>query len=88
MNHDVDVAEIENEDGIITVIAPQTEFYKAKTALTEAFGDINFEMEEISFVPQTHTDISGEDVQMMEKFIDMLNDCDDVQEVYHNAIMN
>ena len=66
MNHDVDVAEIENEDGIITVIAPQTEFYKAKTALTEAFGDINFEMEEISFVPQTHTDISGEDVQMME----------------------
>jgi YebC/PmpR family DNA-binding regulatory protein len=87
MEQDVDVAEIENEDGIITVIVPHTEFYKAKTALTEAFGDLQFEIEEISFVPQTHTDIAGEDAQMMEKFLDMLNDCDDVQEVYHNAVM-
>ncbi|HAX29549.1 MAG TPA: YebC/PmpR family DNA-binding transcriptional regulator, partial [Alteromonas macleodii] len=23
---------------------------------------------------------------MFEKFMDMLNDCDDVQDVYHNAI--
>jgi YebC/PmpR family DNA-binding regulatory protein len=87
MNHDVDVAEIENDDGIITVLAPHTEFYKAKTALAEAFGDITMEMEEISFVPQTQVEISGDDVQMLDKFIDMLNDCDDVQEVYHNAVM-
>lgn len=85
MEHDVDVADIENEDGIITVLAPQTEFYKAKTALTDAFGEINFEIEEITFIPQTQTEISGEDVEMFNKLLDMLNDCDDVQEVYHNA---
>jgi YebC/PmpR family DNA-binding regulatory protein len=88
MNHDVDVAEIENEDGMITVLVPNTEFFKTKTALAESFGDIHMEMEEISFVPQLYTDISGEDVQVMEKFINMLNECDDVQEVYHNAVMN
>jgi YebC/PmpR family DNA-binding regulatory protein len=88
MNQDVDVAELENENGIITVLVPHTEFYKAKTALAEAFGDIPMEMEEISFVPQLYTSISGEDVQTMEKFINMLNECDDVQEVYHNAEMN
>jgi YebC/PmpR family DNA-binding regulatory protein len=85
MAHDVDVADIENEDGIITVIAPHTEFYKAKSALTEAFGDLHTEIEEITFVPQTHTEISGEDAQLFEKLLNMLDDCDDVQEVYHNA---
>ncbi len=85
MEHDVDVAEIENEDGMITVLAPQTEFAKTKAALTEAFGDVSFEIEEITFIPQTQTAISGEDVELFEKLLDLLNDCDDVQEVYHNA---
>ena len=85
VEHDVDVADIENEDGIITVITPHTEFFKTKTALSEAFNDIHLEIEEITFVPQTHTEVSGEDAQMFEKLLDMLNDCDDVQEVYHNA---
>lgn len=85
MEHDVDVADIENEDGIITVITPHTEFFKTKTALAEAFNDIHMEIEEITFVPQTHTEVSGDDAQMFEKLLDMLNECDDVQEVYHNA---
>lgn len=85
MENDVDVADIENEDGIITVLAPQTDFFKTKTALTEAFGEIDFEVEEITFIPQTHTELSGEDAEVFEKFVDMLNDCDDVQEVYHNV---
>ncbi len=85
MEHDVDVADIENEDGIITVITPHTEFFKTKTALSEAFNDIHMEIEEITFVPQTHTEVSGDDAQMFEKLLDMLNECDDVQEVYHNA---
>lgn len=85
MAQDVDVADIENEDGIITVICPHTEFYKAKTALSEAFPNLQMELEEITFIPQTQTEISGEDVQLFEKLLDMLNDCDDVQDVYHNA---
>lgn len=85
VEHDVDVADIENDDGMLTVIAPNTEFFKTKTALTEAFGEIEFEIEEITFVPQTHTSVSGEDKELFDKLVDMLNDCDDVQEVYHNA---
>jgi len=80
-----DVADIENEDGVITVIAPQTEFFKTKTALAKAFTDISLEVEEITFVPQTYTELGAEDTEQLDKFLDLLNDCDDVQEVYHNA---
>ncbi|MBT1062777.1 YebC/PmpR family DNA-binding transcriptional regulator [Bowmanella sp. Y26] len=85
MMADADVTDVEVEDGMVTVFAPHTEFYKVKTALSEAFDDIEFETEEITFVPQTTTKVSGDDVAMFEKFMTMLNDCDDVQDIYHNA---
>jgi len=87
MEADVDVTDVEVEDGKTTVYAPHTEFYAVKTALTEAMAEIKFDAEEISFIPQTHVDISEDDLPMFEKFMDMLNDCDDVQDVYHNAVL-
>jgi len=87
MEADVDVTDIENEDGRITVFAPHTEYFKAKSALSDAFGEIDFDVDEIQFLPQTTTPISGEDKEMFEKFMDMLNDLDDVQNVYHNAAL-
>lgn len=84
---DVDVSDVEAEQGQVTVFAPANEFNKAKSALLEAFPDRELEVEEITFVPQTHTEISAEDLPMFEKFMSMLNDCDDVQDIYHNAIL-
>ena len=85
MMADVDVTDIESEDGKITVFAPASEFFKVKTVLTEENPDIEFDVEEISFVPQTQAPVEGDDVAVFEKFMAMLDDCDDVQEVYHNA---
>ena len=85
MMEDVDVTDVELEDGVITVFAPNTEFFKTKTALNSSFPDLTLDVEEITFVPQTHTPVAGEDAEKFQKFLDMLDDCDDVQQVYHNA---
>lgn len=86
MMAEVDVSDIECEDGKISVFAPHTDFFKAKQALVDHFGDIDFDVEEIQFIPQTTTQIGGEDAEQFEKFLDMLNDLDDVQNVYHNVV--
>jgi len=85
MEADVDVADIESEDGIITVLAPHTEYNKMRTAMLEVMPGLEFDIEEITFVPQAMTQLTAEDIEVFEKFMDMLNDCDDVQDVYHNA---
>ena len=85
MEADVDVTDIESDAGVITVFAPHTEYAKAKQALTNAFGEIDFDVDEIQFIPQNTTPITGDDIEMFEKFLDMANDLDDVQNVYHNA---
>ncbi len=84
---DVDVSDVECEDGQVTVFAPAAEFNNARQAILAANPETEFEVEEISFVPQTRTEIPADDVPNFEKFMNMLNDCDDVQDIYHNAIL-
>jgi YebC/PmpR family DNA-binding regulatory protein len=87
MEADIDVTDVESEDGVITVFAPHTEYFKTRTALTENNPELEFEVDEITFVPQTETIVCGDDVEVFDKFMDMLEDCDDVQDVYHNAVV-
>ena len=82
---DVDVTDIESDDGKITVFTPPADYFKAKQALTTSFGEIDFDVDEIQFLPKSTTVISGDDLVLFEKFLDMLDDLDDVQNVYHDA---
>ncbi|MEY4718064.1 MAG: hypothetical protein RL563_682 [Pseudomonadota bacterium] len=85
LSADVDVTDVENDAGKITVFTPQADYFKARQALMEAFGDLDFEVDEIQFLPKGVTPISGDDVVLFEKFLDLLNELDDVQNVYHDA---
>jgi YebC/PmpR family DNA-binding regulatory protein len=86
MMAEVDVTDIECEDGKITVFAPNTDYGKAKTALTELLGDdAEFDVDEIQFVPQTTTTISADEQEILDKMVDMLTDLEDVQNVFHNV---
>jgi YebC/PmpR family DNA-binding regulatory protein len=87
LSADVDVDDLESKDGQLTLFAPAGEFYKAKQALLEAFPGIELEVQEITFIPQSSTTIGADDLPAFEKFIHLLNECEDVQEIYHNAIV-
>lgn len=82
---DVNVDEIESKEGRLTIFAPPAEFYKAKTALLQAFPGTELEVQEIAFLPQATKTLGGEDLATFQKLLAMLNDCDDVQEIYHNV---
>ena len=82
---DVDVTDVENEDGKITVFTPPADYAGAKQALLDTFNGLDFETDEIQFLPKGSTAITGDDLPLFEKFLDMLNDLDDVQNVYHDA---
>ncbi len=85
MEADVDVTDVEFEDGQVTVFAPHTEYAAARQALTSAFENIDFDADEIQFLPHVTTTISEDDQPMFERLMDMLNDLDDVQRIYHNV---
>ena len=84
---DIAVDEVESKDGGMTVFVPPAEFYKAKTALLGAFPGLELDVQEITFLPQATKTLTPEDLALFERLQAMLNDCDDVQEIYHNVAL-
>jgi transcriptional/translational regulatory protein YebC/TACO1 len=85
LSADVDVTDIESDNGKVTVFTLPADYFKAKQALSDSLGEIDFEVDEIQFLPKSVTKIIGDDIVLFEKFLDMLSDLDDVQNVYHDA---
>lgn len=82
---EVDVGEFENDDECITVFVPQTEYFKAKQALLDAFSEINFDLDEIQFVPQNTAPLDDASAEDFARFYAMVDNLDDVQRIYHNV---
>lgn len=75
-----------HEDGSIEVLSAPGDFETVKNAL-ECAG-LNAEMAEVTMRADTPVELSGDDAVRMQKLLDVLEDLDDVQEVYHNAELN
>lgn len=83
---DCDVQDIENEDGIITIYAPNTEYAKIRDALQEAMPDIDLTVDTIAWMPKNYVQLeSDKEKEQFNRMLEMLEDDDDVQEVYHNV---
>jgi len=76
---------IAGDDGSIEVLTPPTEFETVKNAL-EAAG-LRAEFAEVTMRAENPVEIGGEDAQRMQKLLDVIEELDDVQDVYHNAEM-
>ena len=82
---DVDVREVNEDEGLIEVIVEPTAFGKAKDALDE-LGIKEFEEAEIAYLPNEYIEITDpEDRRKFDELCDMLDELQDVQNVYHNV---
>ena len=72
-----------DEDGAIEVLAGPSEFEQVRNALDAA--GLKPEVAEITMRPENTIPLSGDEATRMQKLLDMLEDLDDVQDVFHNA---
>ena len=77
---------VTDDDGAIEVLTAVGDFEAVKNAL-EAAG-LQPEVAEVTMRPENTVEIAGEDAAKMQKLLDVLEDLDDVQEVYHNAALS
>ena len=74
---------ITDDDGAIEVLTAYADFEAVKHAL-EASG-LKPEVAEVTMRPENTIELAGDDAMKMQKILDVLEDLDDVQNVYHNA---
>ena len=77
---------ITHDDGAIEVLTPYTDFETVKNAL-EAAG-LKPEMAEVTMRADNMIDMTGGDAASMQKLLDVLEDLDDTQNVFHNAAIS
>jgi YebC/PmpR family DNA-binding regulatory protein len=76
---------ITHEDGAIEVLTPYTAFEAVRNAL-EAAG-LKPEIAEVTMRADNTIELTGDDARKMQKLLDVLEDLDDTQDVFHNAAL-
>ena len=76
---------VAGDDGSIEVLTAPPDFEAVKAALEKA--GLVAEIAEVTMRPESVVALAGEDAQRMQKLIDVIEDLDDVQALFHNAEM-
>ena len=76
---------ITGDDGAIEVLTAYPDFESVKAAL-EAAGLVA-EVAGVTMRADNTVELTGEDAERMQKLLDVLEDLDDTQEIYHNAAL-
>jgi YebC/PmpR family DNA-binding regulatory protein len=77
---------IADDEGAIEVLTPYTELEAVKNAL-EAAG-LKPEIAEVTMRADNTIELAGDDAQKMQRLLDVLEDLDDTQDVFHNAAIS
>ena len=85
IENDVDFVDIEEDEGSVLIYGNPTDLYKIKEAITKVLPSVDFEVDEISMLPKERMTLTGEDLDEFNKLVNMLDEVDDVQTVYHNV---
>lgn len=84
MEKEIDVRDVVDEDGQIIVYGEPEDFNEIQAALKEK-GITEFSMAEMQMIPQNEVTLTGDDLEKFEKMIDVLDELEDVQQIYHNV---
>lgn len=85
IENDVDVKDIEDNDGMIMAYADPQELFAMKEAIHKVDPKIEFEVDEITWLPKEKVTLTGEDKETFERAIHLLDECEDVNHIYHNV---
>lgn len=82
---DVNVLELEVSDDQMNINVDPSDLYKAKEAIDALTENIEYPVLELTMIPNEYCELEGEDKVLFERLLTLLDDVDDVQNVWHNV---
>lgn len=81
----IDIIDIESEDGFVTVTVSPNFHNQTRDALEKLIPGIVYEIDEVGMYPKEKVTLEGEDLETFQKLYKMLDEIEDVTEIYHNV---
>ena len=84
---DFDIADLFEEDGFITIYAASNDYQAVRDALVATKPDLTFVEDQVTYVPQTTVTLTDQkEIDQFNRLRAMLDDVDDVQDLFHNIV--
>ena len=87
LENDADFIDIEIDEGETVVYGHPNDLFNIKEAISKKLPNIEFDMDEITYIAKDKVVLTGEDKETFDKLLTMLDDIEDVQHIYHNVEM-
>ncbi len=84
----IEIHDLENEDGILVVTADGKDASRVKDVIDTLIPNSDLEIDEIGMYPKEKITLEGEDLETFNKLYKMLDEIDDVSEIYTNVELN
>lgn len=84
----IEIHDLENEDGLLVVTADGKDASRVKDVIETLIPNADLELDEIGMYPKEKITLEGEDLETFNKLYKMLDDIDDVSEIYTNVTMD
>ncbi|MBE6160906.1 MAG: YebC/PmpR family DNA-binding transcriptional regulator [Firmicutes bacterium] len=81
----IEPIDFENEDGIITISVAPSDRNRLKDAIEKVIPNVEYEYDEVGMYAKDKITLEGEDLETFNKLLNMLENIEDVTEVYHNV---
>ncbi len=85
IENDIDVKDIEEDAEEIIIYGDPQDLFKIKEAITNVLLNVTFDMDEIIMLPKEKVELNGDDLELFNKLLNMLDEVEDVSNVYHNV---
>ena len=85
LNEGIEIIDFEEDEGYINITANPRDFDKVKDIIEKLLPSVDYEIDQVGMFPKEKTTLDGEDKEIFEKLYNILDNIDDVTEIYHNV---
>ena len=85
LNAGIEVIDIESEDGYITISLNPSDMNTAKDELERDIANIDYEIDEVGMYAKDKITLEGEEKEIFDRLYNMLEDIEDVSQIYTNV---
>lgn len=85
LDEGIEIMDLESEDGEVIITAKPSDASSIKDYLEKTIDNIEYTLDEVGWYAKEKCSLEGEDLEVFQKLLSLLDNIDDVTEVYHNV---
>lgn len=85
LENGIEPADFESENGELTISVHPNDINNTKDIIEKVIGNVEYEFDEVGMFAKNEIELTGEDLETFDKLYKLLDEIEDVTEIYHNV---